>query len=280
MEVILSPHSGFCFGVKRAMNIAEEATKKNDGPIYTYGPIIHNPQTVSLLKKKGITPIDSFDSIKKGRLIIRSHGVSPSIIKLAKEKGFEIIDATCPFVKKAHDIARKLNKKGYKVIAIGEKEHPEMQAVIGYTNGNGEILSPDSSFACIKQQDKIGVIAQTTLSISQFQKAVSLLVEKAEEIRIYNTICNATSLRQEYTIETANKVDLMLVIGGKNSANTRRLYELVKSTGKDVYHIETKEEIKKRWFRNKEKVGITAGASTPVWIIKEVIHCIKEAHYE
>jgi 4-hydroxy-3-methylbut-2-enyl diphosphate reductase len=276
MEVFLAENSGFCFGVKRAIKIAFQTAREGHGSVFTYGSLIHNPQVVEELEKKGVRPIDSLQEMEEGTVIIRSHGVPPRIISEAKSRGITVVDATCPFVRKAQELASSLQSEGYRVVVVGEADHPEVKGIVGHAGSKAVVLDyrdkgPDLRLG----SGKIGVIAQTTLLLDRFQMMVSRLLEVATELKIYNTICSATALRQESTLSLAEKVDLMIVVGGKNSANTSRLAELCRGVGKDTYHIETAIELESDWFHDDCKVGVTAGASTPDWIIDDVIHAIE-----
>ncbi len=272
MKIRIAENAGFCYGVKRAIKIADEALEKNK-LIYSLGPIIHNPQVVNEYEKKGLKVIEHIEEAK-GAILVRSHGIPPLIYKQISEKELKCIDATCPFVKEAQDYAKQLYEEGYFVVIIGDKNHPEVQAHIAYANHKALVINSIQEAKNI-EATKIGVISQTTQSVDNFVSIVSELVKKAKEIRIFNTICDATEKRQESAKELAKKSDLMIVIGGKNSANTRKLYEICLNFCKKVYHVETKEELKKEWFENVENVGITAGASTPNWLIEDVIKAIE-----
>jgi 4-hydroxy-3-methylbut-2-enyl diphosphate reductase len=271
MKIRIAENAGFCYGVKRAIKIADEALEKNKS-IYSLGPIIHNPQVVSEYEKKGLKVVESVDKAKNA-ILIRSHGIPPNIYKLINDKKLECIDATCPFVKEAQDYAKQLYEEGYFVVIIGDKNHPEVQAHIAYANYQAQVINSKEEAKNIQAQ-KIGVISQTTQSVDNFVSIVSELAKKAKEIRIFNTICDATEKRQESAKELAQISDIMIVIGGKNSANTRKLYEICLNFCKKVYYIETKEELHKEWFYDVENVGITAGASTPSWLIDDVMQAI------
>lgn len=277
MEIILAGNAGFCFGVKRAIKIAFDASEDYKEDVYTLGPIIHNPQVVERLETKGVKSIDSPSALSKGVMIIRCHGApSPKIIEEAEERGIKVLDATCPFVKKAHRHAIKLYKEGYQVVIVGDKKHPEVQGILGCIDGNASVVEGPEDIAGIPLRRKIGIIAQTTQSYSNFSKIVVELLKNAREVKVYNTICDATTLRQEEARELAEKVDLMLVVGGRNSANTTRLAQLCSESCKKVYHIEVAEEIEEWWFDGVEQVGVTAGASTPMWIIEDTIKRLQE----
>ena len=268
MQVILADYLGFCYGVKRAIMIAKENASA-DGNTCTLGPIIHNPQMVARLKSEGVGSIDSLDEMNQGTVIIRSHGVGPEVYEEVSRRGLIFVDATCPHVKKAQLSAKSLVEEGYSVVIIGEKKHPEVQSIFEWTGGTAKIIETEAEVSQVKPCARLGIVCQTTFSSKRFSQMVSLLLEKARDIKILRTICTATDKRQQAAIDLACKVDMMLVIGGKNSANTTRLAQICAEHCK-TYHIETAAELQDDWFDNIEKIGITAGASTPDWIIKEV----------
>lgn len=274
MKISLAEHRGFCYGVKRAVKMAEDCREMEKAR--TLGPIIHNPQVVKKLEKDGIIMADSLSEINEGTVIIRSHGVGPTIYNEAKAKNLNIVDATCPHVKKAQMAARKLLEEGYNIIIIGEEEHPEVQSIFEWAEGKATVIQTVAQAINYTAQGKIGIVAQTTFSAKAFQEIVSVLIMKATEIKIERTICNATAQRQESAIALAKQVELMLVVGGKNSANTGRLAELCKEVCDKCYHIETVEEMKAEWFEGIAHVGVTAGASTPDWVINEVCQCLNK----
>jgi len=275
MKVILAENAGFCFGVKRAIKLAFESTKNSNPPIYSLGPLIHNPQQVEFLSQKGIYEISDLESLKPDDvLIIRSHGTTPSVIDFAKTKGIKIVDATCPFVVNAQKLAQKLNSEGYQVVIVGEGDHPEVIGIMGFANNSAWVIDNANAVSDLPHKKRIGVIAQTTQSFENFREVTSALLGRCDELRAFNTICHATAQRQESAKELAQKVDLMIVIGGHNSANTNRLATLC-SQYVPTYHIETAEEIDESWFNGIETVGVTAGASTPEWIINDVIEKLR-----
>lgn len=268
LEVILADDYGFCYGVKRAIKIAQ----KNAGSaqrVCTLGPIIHNPQMVKALASEGVGIVDSPDEMDEGKIIIRSHGVGPSVYKQIAEKGLGLADATCPHVKKAQMSAKKLADEGFKVIIVGEKDHPEVKSIKEWAGEDSRVIGSLSEAESLSCAARLGVVAQTTFSGAAFSKIVGALLEKSNDIRILRTICTATDRRQSAAIRLAEQVDMMIVIGGRNSANTTRLAQLC-SSHCTTHHIETAGELCGEWFNNIKKIGITAGASTPDWIIKEV----------
>ena len=275
MKVILAKQAGFCFGVKRATHLAFEATGK-DQNTYTLGPIIHSPQVVGRLEELGIHALDSLEGLEEGTIIIRSHGVALSEMMEAQQKNLDIVDATCPFVKKAQDHVKELSDDGYGVVVVGDADHPEVQGIVSYGGDKVFVVATAEEVKKIPRMKKIGVVAQTTQSSDNLKSIVGECLLRGGEIRVYNTICDATSVRQSEAKELAGQVDCMLVVGGFNSANTRRLLEVCSEYQPKSYQIETAAEINPRWFDGAERVGITAGASTPKWIIDEVLNKIEE----
>ena len=275
-KIILAKNAGFCFGVKRALNIVLAAKNKNKNKkVNIFGPLIHNPQEIKRLVKKGIKTVYKLHKNLKDILVIRAHGVPDSLIRRAKANSLKIIDATCPFVKQVHVISKKLEKQGYQLVIFGDAYHPEVVGIAGNLKDPIVIEEPEliKHFPFI---EKIAFVAQTTQNLKKFQKAAKLLKNKCNKLIVKNTICNATEQRQNASRKLAEKSDIMLIIGGKNSGNTKRLYQICKSVQKHTYHIETSDELKKQWFENKKTIGVTAGASTPDWIINKVISKIKE----
>jgi 4-hydroxy-3-methylbut-2-enyl diphosphate reductase len=269
MKLNIAKSAGFCFGVKRAMEMALKAAKKNSGQIYTLGPLIHNPQAVDHLKSLGIKVRNRVEKIPRGTVIFRSHGVSMEELKRAKEKKLHIIDATCPIVKRAQFYANYLQRQGYNLLIVGEAYHPEVEAIKSYLN-EGVVVDDVRKVQKLGPWEKLGVIAQTTQSLSLFKEVIAACVERAKEIKVFNTICHSTMIRQKEALEIARKVDCMIVVGGYNSGNTQRLAAICREIQPRTYHIETAEEIDPRWLAKKERIGLTAGASTPSWIIKQV----------
>lgn len=263
MQVLKTKHLGFCFGVKRAINIVLREAEQNKGSIYTIGPIIHNPQMVNDLKEKGIIPVDDVYQIEDGVVVFRTHGIKKEEEAYAKSKGMSIIDATCPYVKRVRQRAIFLKKNGYKVVIVGDKNHPEVKSVLSYLDNDGIVLQQPASI----KEKRIGVVSQTTQDKETFFNIVRGLIEGVEELRVYNTICESTEVRQDEAAMLASKVDIMLIVGGRNSSNTRKLYNVVKKVQPATYHIETEKDIMPEWFSDVNKVGITGGASTPDHIL-------------
>ncbi len=275
MEIIVADNAGFCFGVKRAVDITLAAARdrKLPVPIFTLGPLIHNAEVVKEIEDYGVHSIDDISQLpheKKGTVIIRSHGIRPEITCQLKEKGWHIIDATCPFVKKAQDFSRLLVREGYQLVIFGDREHPEVQGILGHVNDKALVLgNPQDAFK-VEQTAKIGLVPQTTKNQEHFQELVQKLLEKTSELRVINTICTVTQKRQAVASSLASDVDVVVVVGGHNSSNTKSLYNICKEKGTPTYQVENPSEINLKWFDGIEKVGIVAGASTPNWTIKEV----------
>ncbi|MCS6957131.1 MAG: 4-hydroxy-3-methylbut-2-enyl diphosphate reductase [Aquificaceae bacterium] len=281
MEILVAEHAGFCFGVRRAINIAEDALKNLEkaGSIYSIGPLIHNPQEVKRLQEKGLALLEREEDLKENTtVVVRSHGIPPQRERELLSKGVRILDATCPFVKAVHDAVVKLSKEGYFVVLVGEKNHPEVIGTLGYLQecgGKGVVVESKEDIKGVLGKERVGIVAQTTQNEQFFKEVVGEIALWSKEVKVINTICNATSERQEDVYKLAPVVDVMIIIGGKNSGNTRRLYEISKSINPRSYHIETPDELKREWFEGAKKVGVTAGASTPDWIIEEVVDSIR-----
>jgi 4-hydroxy-3-methylbut-2-enyl diphosphate reductase len=273
-EIRIAPNSGFCFGVKRAIEIAENMLR--GGPAYSLGPLIHNPQVIELLRERGLEPVEEVGEVSGGRVIIRSHGVHPEVLAALETKGVDIVDATCPLVKKAQQSAALLRTSGYTVIIVGERNHPEVQGLLGHAP-DALVVGPRDDLPQLTKRDRIGLVAQTTQYPEDYRRVIEkVFAGDFEEIRVFNTICNATVVRQKAAVALAGQVDIMFVLGGRNSANTNRLAEICRATGVETRHIETAAELDEKWLRGKRIVGVTAGASTPEWLIDEFISRLKE----
>lgn len=272
MNIYISKHAGYCFGVKNAVETASEILEhSNDMPIYSLGPLIHNPQVVDKLGKDGLKVLSKIQGIDKGKIIIRAHGVPKSVQKEIESLKLSLIDTTCPFVKAVHEKVNKYNEMGYKIVIIGDKNHPEVIGINGWCNNEGIIVNTEEEAIGIEYYNKLCIVSQTTNTLEKFEKLSNILASKGDEVKVFNTICNATNLRQNACEELAKKVDAMVVIGGYNSSNTNKLVEISKKHCKNVYHIEISEELPLQDITKFNTIGITAGASTPDWIIKEVV---------
>lgn len=276
MEILVAEKAGFCLGVERALNMVLYEIKEDKGTIYTYGPLIHNPQVVRTLKSLGVKVAKTIEEIPDGsHVVVRSHGIGPSIYKQMEAKKFRIIDATCMFVKKAQRIVKELYDEGYKILILGLKDHPEIVALRDFVNDEALTASDLDELPVFENPpEKLGVIAQTTLNTEFFDAAIERLKKQVPDLVVRNTICDATVKRQTAARSIAGKVDAMIVIGGRRSSNTRKLTDICRDRGVDTYHIETPEELKKGWLLGRRKIGVTAGASTPDWLIDDVIKAL------
>ncbi len=275
MEVIVAKTAGFCFGVERAVDKVYQQIGKTDEQIYTYGPIIHNEEVVKDLEEKGVKVIHSEEElkqIKSGVIVIRSHGVSRAIYDLIRDNGLELVDATCPFVKKIHKIVEQGSKAGHQVVIVGDAHHPEVEGIKGWGDAHTIVIGTDEEAAGFTPEEgkKVVFVAQTTFNYNKFQELVEKTFKKGYDRIVLNTICNATQERQVEAKGIASKVDAMIVIGGKNSSNTQKLYEICQKECKNTYYIQTLGDFDPESGNSVRKVGITAGASTPKKIIEEV----------
>jgi len=275
MDVILANRAGFCFGVKRATQMAFEAAGKEQ-KTFTLGPIIHSPQVVQKLEEMGVGVVRDLSGVLDGTVIIRSHGVLASEMEEAQRKQLQIVDATCPFVKKAQEHVKYLSDAGYDVLVVGDADHPEVQGIVSYGAARVYVVASGDEVKLLPKMGKMGVVAQTTQSFENLKSVVTECLRRGGEVRVFNTICDATAVRQQEATELAQQVECMVVIGGFNSANTRRLAEICKDIQPVTYHIETASEIDPEWFNELKKVGVTAGASTPKWIIDDVMARLAE----
>ena len=278
MQIKVARRAGFCFGVKRAINIAENALKelKPGDKIYSLGPIIHNPQVVGGLLKKGLQVISGLEKVKSGTVIISSHGAPLETAGDIRKKGMKLIDATCPFVKYAQNIVRGLKKEGYGIVIVGDSAHPEVKALKSIADKALTLPSPINGRGKKGKGKKIGVISQTTQSKENYIKEIEKILKQGfSEVKIFNTICNDTSERQLAARRLLEDCDIVIVVGGKNSANTKRLWQICKESGVDSFHVETELELSKDWFNGRKCVGITSGASTPDLMVKMVIKRIR-----
>ena len=275
MKIYKARVMGFCYGVRKAMEIAENAAVSGQKTV-TLGPIIHNPQVVARLAGKGISPVASTDEITDETVIIRSHGIGPSCYNNLKRKKSVLLDATCPFVKRNQEIAKGLAAEGKKIVLVGEKKHPEMLSVAEWAGEAPYIVETMEDVEALPDLDEVHIVIQTTFSLSLADRLITAIKRKAGSVSVHKTICNATSDRQMAAGELARNVDVMIVIGGRNSANTGRLVEVCQAEGAVTHHIETAAELKKEWFHSQCKGGITAGASTPDWIIEEVFFIMED----
>lgn len=274
MQVRIAKSAGTCYGVERALRLAQEATSSGV-PVHTLGPLIHNPQAVSALKRSGVEVAETLDEAAEGILVIRSHGVQPATITEARRRGLEVVDATCPHVSKAHEAAALLAREGYSIVIVGEAEHPEVEGILAHAGGSAHVVSEACELPARLPSARVGVVVQTTQSLRRLDEIVGALLPRTNELRVFNTICSATSKRQQAAEELAESVDVMVVVGGHNSGNTTRLAEICGSVNPRVHHVETPEELDPAWFEGALVVGVTAGASTPDAQMQDVARAIE-----
>lgn len=278
MKVKLAKSAGFCWGVRRTMNIAMDAAENADGPVNTFGPLIHNPQVVDLLASKGMKVAKNFDDLQEGStLIIRAHGIPPETRQELKNHGVKLRDGTCPLVAKVHAYIKKYLGQGYALVILGHQDHPEVIGHLGYAQGRGTVISSAEEVDTLPPMDKVCLVSQTTANELKFHETAARLKAKYEDCVVVNTICDDTHTRQEEVLQVAGTVDAMVVVGGKGSSNTQRLVELSSSKGIPAYHVETADELDLAKLTEYETVGVTAGASTPNWIIQQVVERLEQA---
>ncbi len=278
MEIITAKNSGLCYGVKRALQMAKVTRRQKKGEVFTFGDLIHNPQVINELKKQGIQSIDGIEQIKEGTVIIRSHGVSPEIYAILNKKKLDIVDATCPIVKRIQKLVAALAKKENEVIIVGNREHPEIKGLIGYSRGKGIIIENEAQAKSLPSRKRRAVLAQSTQDLFLFTRAVAALIEKTEELQVYNTICQSTQTRQKSTSELASCVDVLFIIGGRKSSNTQKLFQISKRILPNTHFIESAEQITPALVKGAKKIGLSGGASTPPEAIEEAVAKIKSSY--
>lgn len=272
MKIVLAESYGFCFGVKRAIKIAEE--NRNSA---TYGPLIHNANEIARLKNDfNVALSENLNTFKAGdTAVIRTHGIPKQELSLLHERQVNVVDATCPYVTKPQQICEEMSVQGYDIVIFGDEAHPEIKGVKSYADDHVYVVNSPDEIDSLKLRDKVATVAQTTRKVEDYQNIIGKLMAKHKEVRVFNTICNATFDNQDAARELAQQADVMIVIGGKNSSNTKQLHSIAQEYCPDSYHIESQEDLESDWFVNKKLCGISAGASTPDWIIDQVIDKIK-----
>ena len=275
MEITVAKSAGFCFGVQRAVDSVYKELEENSGKIYTFGPIIHNEQVVEDLNKRGIEVIDTVEQlkeIKEGTVVIRSHGVAKEIYDILEQQKLKMVDATCPFVKKIHNIVLDESNNGKTIIIIGNDNHPEVEGIKGWVNGEVIVINKEEQIEklSLPEQTKACIVSQTTFNHNKFKYLVEIIRKKGYDITVVNTICNATHVRQVEAQKISSKVDGMIVIGGKNSSNTQKLYDICRNECENTFYVQTVKDLNLHELKSLKSIGITAGASTPKKIIEEV----------
>lgn len=278
-EIVVAEYAGACYGVQRALDLVSQVAQKASGPIYTLGPLIHNPQVVAELEGKGVKVTLEVPHEPEATLVLRTHGVVPEVEQTARAYDIAVVDATCPYVKRVHHAIERLVCDGYQPVVIGEAGHPEVEAIIGHAPGAIRVENT-SELDGIKLGKRVGVVVQTTQTKANFDAIIAALTSRCSEVCVHNTICNATSERQEAAAKLAKQVDVMVVIGGHNSANTTHLAEICHKSCSNTYHIEACCELEPSWFRDVQTIGVTAGASTPASQIEAVVDALQSMYKE
>ena len=271
IEIEVARYAGVCYGVERALGMAEKAADEARKPVNTLGPLIHNPLVVNDLESIGVGTASNVSEVEEGTLIIRAHGVVPSVVEDARTRGLDVLDATCPYVKKVHNAAERLVREGYQLIVVGESGHPEVEGIMGHAGDDAHVVSVPGDLDAIDLSRKVGVVVQTTQTPGALADVVAELSKRTMDLRVINTICSATQERQDSAAELARRVDAMIVVGGKNSGNTRRLAEICTAACPKTHHIEDASEIEAAWFDGASHIGVTAGASTPASHIERAL---------
>lgn len=272
-------HAGYCWGVERAIDMVVQTTETHKGtPVRTLGPIIHNPQVVQALADKGASTIDSLEEMPTGgTVIIRTHGVAPEVYQQAENKNLAVVDATCPLVTLVQNRAKQLVNEGYHLVIFGNAKHPEVIGTLGHAGGHASVVEKPEDARTVKLANKkVGVVVQTTQETERLSEFLSYLAPRCKELKVFNTICNPTIERQDAARDLAKEVQVMIVVGGKNSSNTRHLATVCRQEGAETYHIEEPAEVDPAWFSGVNEIGVTAGASTPGWLMDQVIARINE----
>jgi len=273
MKIELAENYGFCFGVKRAIKIAEE--NKNSS---TYGPLIHNSKEIERLARDfNVALTDDYKSFKAGdKAVIRTHGIPKNELEELIDNRVDVVDATCPYVTKPQQICQEMSEAGYDIIIFGDKAHPEIKGVKSYATHGARVVTSSKELESMKIGERVALVAQTTRKVEDYMEVANYLIPRHKEVRVFNTICNATFENQDAVRKLASKADIMIIVGGKNSSNTKQLFSISKDNCPDSYHIEDETDLEFEWFAHKSLCGISAGASTPDWIIKNVVQSIEE----
>ena len=280
MKILVNKNAGVCWGVERAMEMADEtiAQKQHEGqnPVASLGPLVHNPEVINDFNQRGVQVIQTLEDVESGTVIFRSHGVDLDLYKKAEARGLDVVDATCPFVKRSQNYGRRFSRMGYTVIVVGDENHPEMKSVRSFIEGKYIITMDPKDVEKIPADHKVGVIAQTTIPSSVFKSVIDACEQRFSEVRTHDTICDATKIRQREAAVLARQVDCMIIIGGKNSSNTKKLLHICLEIQPRSYQIEHEREIDFSWFKNVNQLGVTAGASTPIPVIERVCRFIAD----
>ena len=274
MEIKVAQHTGYCWGVDLAMYMVDKALDGDKPPVCTLGPIIHNPRTIESLAAKGLEVADTIADVESGTVILRAHGVAPEVVEEAKAKGLGIVDATCPFVKRSQQKAKSLVDDGYDLIVIGESTHPEVISILGHAGG-GTVVESADEVPELKRRRRVGVVVQSTRNPELAKKVVGEICERFPEVKVYMTICNVTYQRQQEAMELSKECDAMVVVGGRNSANTKKLASVCEREGTTTFLVESADELCAEWFEGRGSAGVVTGASTPHEVVEEVCEALQ-----
>ncbi len=278
MDVKIAQTAGFCWGVRRTVDQVMAVADQARGPVVTLGPIIHNPQAVARMREKGVGTVNAIAEVGDGTtVVVRTHGAVQSELESAKARGLEVVDGTCPYVKYPQAMAQRLSREGYHLVIVGDANHAEVKGVVSYAVGPCTVVKPGGPIPEIKDK-KVAVVAQTTCIGADFERVVGALALRHKEVRAVNTICSDTEERQADARSLAAEVDAVVVVGGKNSANTRHLAEICKEIQPRTWHVETEAELQPAWFEGCKLVGLSAGASTPDWVVQGVADWLRRLH--
>jgi 4-hydroxy-3-methylbut-2-enyl diphosphate reductase len=276
VEIIVARHMGFCGGVRRAVEMARSTAEQSRGPVFTWGPLIHNPQVVGRLEEAGVRVAERLEELDGEAFVVSAYGVEHAVLDQASARGMRIVDATCPVVIRAHELAFKLAEEGYTLIVVGDHGHPEMVTLKEVLGDRVTIVHTLEEARQVKVRGRVGVLSQTTQSLENFKQIVADLAVRVKELKVLNTLCPAITVRQEEAERLVEEVQALVVVGGHGSSNTTRLAEIGRARGLPTYHIEVPDELDPAWFQGVEKVGVMSGASTPDWIIAQVLHRLEE----
>jgi (E)-4-hydroxy-3-methyl-but-2-enyl pyrophosphate reductase len=275
MKIQLAKTAGFCMGVKRAMDTALDVAKRSSGPVFTFGPLIHNAQVIAELEAKGIKSVDDISAISSGTVIIRAHGVTPATFDRLKAQIADVVDGTCPLVAKVQSKIKEQADKGYAVVIVGDAGHAEVVGLMGYAGEGGFVVSSDEDIAKLPALDRVAVVSQTTQSEEKFARISGEIKKRYSDCEVFNTICGSTKSRQAETMELAKSADVVVIVGDRKSANTCRLAELAQENCRKAVHVESEDELPREDFAGVKLVAVTAGASTPSWLIERVVRRIQ-----
>lgn len=269
-------HAGYCWGVERALEIVDDTAAKQGGEdVHTLGPVIHNPRVVASLEQRGVRSIDALEKIGSGTVIIRTHGVPPSVYEQAAANGLNVVDATCPLVTLVQRKARQLVNEGYHLVIFGNSRHPEVIGTLGHAGSSGTVIEQPEDARTMSFRKKVGVVVQTTQEVERLGELLAILGPRCKELKVFNTICSPTIERQKAARELAHTVEVVIVVGASGSSNARHLAQVCREEGTRTYHIEDASELDPSWLRGVKEIGLTAGASTPAWMMDEVIERIR-----